>query len=354
MANAFAFTGVIPKVHNCPFDCDSKYNELKKEFDKLETLYNDCYINDQAKREAIKTLENQNVWFQMNQLAYAEKIRVLKRDLEITSNELKFCEKEKAKVDLEKQELQDKFDKEVAGRMKWQEGSKHLEKLINSSQSTRSKRALGYEHLIGPHEVYDTNESSVFDPEPPLQFQNPVKYVKEGGMNTVAPPIRGTFKPTSPHYPTDLDESQLTYGKKSSDLPDLNCKTNDFVSCSNIDKSSDLKSTDYASCDSSDKSDTPKTDDLSSKVANNESNSKTASFDKFVCKKQSCVKNKSFKKKSCFVCGSKSHLIKDCDYHEKRMGMYADQKRPRPMWTNSIANKQFYLVLDPTFFNIDQ
>lgn len=93
---------------------------------------------------------------------------MLKRDLEITSNELKFSEKEKAKVDLELQELKDKFDNEVASRMKWQEGSKHLEKLINSSQSTRTKRALGYGHLIGPNDVFDLSEPSVLDPEPPL------------------------------------------------------------------------------------------------------------------------------------------------------------------------------------------
>lgn len=124
---------------------------------------------------------------------------MLKRDLEITSNELKFLEKEKAKVELELQELKVKFDDEVAGRMKWQEGSKHLEKLINSSQSTRTKRALGYGHLIWPDEVFDLSEPCVFDPEPPLQFQTPIKYVKEGEMHTVSPTITGTFMPTSHH-----------------------------------------------------------------------------------------------------------------------------------------------------------
>lgn len=106
---------------------------------------------------------------------------------------LKYSEKEHAKVDLEKQELQAKFDKEVAGHKKWQEGSKYLEKLINSPQSTRSRRALGYGDYIGPDEVYDPNEPSVFDPEPPLQFQTLVKYIKEGEMHTVSPTITGTF-----------------------------------------------------------------------------------------------------------------------------------------------------------------
>jgi saccharopine dehydrogenase-like NADP-dependent oxidoreductase len=52
-------------------------------------------------------------------LAYEEKIRVLKRDLEMTRNELKFTEKEKAKIESEKEVLQDKLDKEVARHKEW-------------------------------------------------------------------------------------------------------------------------------------------------------------------------------------------------------------------------------------------
>ncbi|GKF10720.1 hypothetical protein Tco_0048646, partial [Tanacetum coccineum] len=55
----------------------------------------------------------------------------------------------------------------------------------------------------------------------------------------------------------------------------------------------------------------------------------------------------SFIKKKCFVCGSLSHLIKDCDYYEKKMAREAEFKKQRvfntgnrvakPVWTN--ANK---------------
>ncbi|GKD35417.1 ribonuclease H-like domain-containing protein [Tanacetum coccineum] len=55
----------------------------------------------------------------------------------------------------------------------------------------------------------------------------------------------------------------------------------------------------------------------------------------------------SFMKKKCFVCGSQSHLIKDCDYYEKKMAREAALKKQRvvntssgvvkPVWTN--ANK---------------
>ncbi|GJY26810.1 putative ribonuclease H-like domain-containing protein [Tanacetum coccineum] len=47
----------------------------------------------------------------------------------------------------------------------------------------------------------------------------------------------------------------------------------------------------------------------------------------------------SFTKKKCFVCGSLSHLIKDCDYHEKKMAREAELKKQRGFITgNGVAN----------------
>ncbi|GJX51281.1 ribonuclease H-like domain-containing protein [Tanacetum coccineum] len=51
----------------------------------------------------------------------------------------------------------------------------------------------------------------------------------------------------------------------------------------------------------------------------------------------------SFTKKKCFVCGSLSHLIKDCDYYEKKKAREAEVKRvvntgngmAKPVWTNA-------------------
>ncbi|GJR91366.1 retrovirus-related pol polyprotein from transposon TNT 1-94 [Tanacetum coccineum] len=44
----------------------------------------------------------------------------------------------------------------------------------------------------------------------------------------------------------------------------------------------------------------------------------------------------SFTKKKCFVCGSLSHLIKDCDYYEKKMAREAEVKRPK---VNAVSPK---------------
>ncbi|GKF28360.1 hypothetical protein Tco_0094702, partial [Tanacetum coccineum] len=49
----------------------------------------------------------------------------------------------------------------------------------------------------------------------------------------------------------------------------------------------------------------------------------------------------SFIKKKCFVCGSLSHLIKDCDYYEKKMTRDAEFKKQRVFNTgNGVAKMQ--------------
>ncbi|GJV38976.1 hypothetical protein Tco_1417416 [Tanacetum coccineum] len=47
---------------------------------------------------------------------------------------------------------------------------------------------------------------------------------------------------------------------------------------------------------------------------------------------RSLCKRKSFGSKTCFVCGSKFHLIKDCDFYEKQLELHK-----KPMW-NNVAN----------------
>ncbi|GKF82172.1 hypothetical protein Tco_0243828 [Tanacetum coccineum] len=53
----------------------------------------------------------------------------------------------------------------------------------------------------------------------------------------------------------------------------------------------------------------------------------------------------SFERKPCFMYGSLSHLIKDCDYYEKKMAkeaalkskrvVHADVRQATPAWTNT-------------------
>ena len=177
----------------------------------------------------------------------------------------------------------------------------------------------------------------------------------------------------------DHIESQIETGKKpptsptSSSLSDNS--TNEFVSYSFSDKTSETTTSKFASCDSSVHSDSPKTSPKSScksadcsRVAAEEVPSKQASHEDLVfnvknnlfqslqnnsvsgvclnnsvCDKTPFVMNKSSKKKKCFVCGSKFHLIKDCDFYDKQQGDYVKQMKPKPKAFNSNSrNKNAY------------
>jgi hypothetical protein len=342
------------------------------------------------------------MWFQQNQVAYEEKIRVLSRDLENTSNELKFSEKEKARIVSEKDVLKDKLDKEIALHKNWLISGDNLASHLYGSQAVNSGIGLGFKKYVGLEARNDNGKST------PAGLAS---CVKEGEMHAVPGPIRGVFMPTT--KTSDFDGSHHLFGKKSTDLPNPTCKTsnttirtpkptshkldlpeskentgirindspdsrsissndsNTYVSCSSRDKAS--KTSSYASCDSKTKSDTPKSSikpsdkssykSVDSEVAADEVLSKTASsedllFTSFennsfqyfqnnfisgvslnnsVFNKTSFGFNKSSKKKKCFVCGSKVHLIKDCDFHDKRMDVSVVNNRPRPKWTNTYS-----------------
>ncbi|GJV46698.1 putative ribonuclease H-like domain-containing protein [Tanacetum coccineum] len=325
-------------------------------------------VSDAAAEFALMGLTSQKAWYQSNQLALEERIRILTADLENTTNMLKYTEKLNDQVKLEKLNDQVKLEKlndqvkleESKARFdKWKESSKNLDKLINSSMSSRSKFGLGFGETFGSDEVFDPSAPSIFDTTPEDVEGKPLydRFVKAVGMHAVPSPITGTFMP--PSNKPDLDDTQVTYGSKSNNYFETNSVSNDFVSCDNSDKSSDSETTGFASCVSSVKSSSSKTNEHLASASSSvdfKTVSKTAdqkpsstiddpSFSfkenvktpRNICNKsginnRSHCKNNSFGSKTCFVCGSKFHLIKDCDFYEQQLGLYN-----KPMWHN-VAN----------------
>ncbi|GKB95276.1 hypothetical protein Tco_0981413 [Tanacetum coccineum] len=230
-AAEFALMGISSQVHTCPFGCEHLYAELKKEFDNLEVQYKECYIQVQAYKSTLQTLEQQKGWYQSNQLALEERIRILTANLENTTNMLKYTKKLNEQAKLEKLNDKVKLEESNARFDKWKESSKNLIKLINSSMSSRSR------------------------------FEKPLydRFVKAVGMHAIPPLITRTFMP--PFNRPDLDDTHVTYGLKSNNHFETNSVSNDSVSCDNSDKSPDLETTSFASCVSSVKSSSSKTNE---------------------------------------------------------------------------------------------
>nr|GEV95589.1 ribonuclease H-like domain-containing protein [Tanacetum cinerariifolium] len=188
---------------------------------------------------------------------------------------------------------------------------------------------------ISPTEIkFVESLASVFD----LELENRKvkslyeRFVKAGKMHEIPPPITGTFMPTS--YQSDLAETQVTFGSKSNTSSFTTFDSNDFVSCDNSDKSSASEASEFSSCVSSLKTNDsfstidvkflPKSDVKDTRLTNG---LPSCSFKENVkpprtlCNKSKTAeripcKNNLARTKKCFVCGSKSHLIKDCNVYD--------------------------------------
>nr|GEV65356.1 reverse transcriptase domain-containing protein [Tanacetum cinerariifolium] len=178
------------------------------------------------------------------------------------------------KANIRKKEWEVKLVESLARYDKWKESSKNLVKLINSSMSTRTKLGLGFKECIGSDEVFYLSTPSVFDPKPE---NREVKSL----------------------YESDKSSESETY---------------DFASCVSSPKTNDSFSTvDVKILPKSDVKDPSPTNGLPScsfkenvKPPRNLCN-KSGIANRIHCK------NNLVRTKTCFVCGSKSHLIKDCD-----------------------------------------
>nr|GEU99513.1 xylulose kinase-1 [Tanacetum cinerariifolium] len=254
-----------------------------------------------------------------------------------------------------------KLDNHLARTEKWRNSSKNLFKLIDSSMSIRTKVGLGFTNCIGENELgWDDSAFSVFTTNSEDVEGRPIfhRFAKTDSMKDVPPPLTEYYTSLSDH--TDLDESQMSYGTKSSTSSDSKSVSNDFVFCDDSDKSLEVNTNDFASSDSSVKSSEHKPTDSTScastsSVSTNvneaeiESNVGTPikepiivqDLPSFTCNssyknehtsRTSFNKNGYFNKKAghfrknassvsklCFVCGSGTHLIKDCDFYEKQM-----------------------------------
>ncbi|GJS20107.1 hypothetical protein Tco_0448739 [Tanacetum coccineum] len=209
-----AFVG---EVHSCSLCHDSKYHSLFKQYSDLRNQFDATVISLNSHKEAVKTFERQIKHYQNNQLAYEEKIRVLSYDLADKSNILEYKEKLINQASQEKQELLAKLDKELANQEKWSKHGQNLFKLIDSSMTARTKKGLGFHNLVGDDDWgFGNSEFSVFTTDLEDIGANPIynRFDKVDHMKAVPPPMTGNYMPTS--NASDDNEIVREYGKQTS------------------------------------------------------------------------------------------------------------------------------------------
>ncbi|GKB72630.1 hypothetical protein Tco_0934042 [Tanacetum coccineum] len=172
---------------------------------------------------------------------------------------------------------------------------------------------------------------------------------KADSMKVVPPPLFGDYTPLSDH--TNLDESKISYGTKSSTSGDSISVSNDFVSCDNSDNISTSESeAEIESNVGTPIQETINVQDLPSFSCN--SSDKNGNTSRTSCNKNGYFnkkaghfrKNASSVSKLCFVCGSSTHLIKDCDFYEKQMANKTVGNGVGPVHSRNHVNHQNQFV----------
>ncbi|GJW34328.1 ribonuclease H-like domain-containing protein [Tanacetum coccineum] len=362
---AYSNLGSDTKVTSCSKECKESYAKLKKLYDEKREQLGDASIEIQAYDQALKKVEPQLVAHQKNQLWYEEKIRFMKIDLDDKTDVLTYHKKLLAEAVKEKEELKTKLEG-------FQNYSKGLKILLNSQMSVKDKVGLGYGNQMHEGVLSYENEvfQSVFDSRSSDIEDSLVNDRYAEGMHAVPPPMTGIYISFGPDF--EIDESQYTYGQKQSKTSESDARTSDYASCESNSNVETLESVPKPVANEPKVVNEPKvwsdapiieeyesdSDDEHVIIPSKEQEKPSFAFVntiKHVKTPKQTVKDQDtysqspkpnkrdwnglmskklglryrFTRKACFVCGSFSHLIRDCDFHEKRMAKQVELNKQK-------------------------
>ncbi|GJT76626.1 hypothetical protein Tco_1043351 [Tanacetum coccineum] len=254
--------------------------------------------------------------------------------------------------------------------------------------SARDKAGLGYGNQLNKGVLSYENEvfQSVFVSRTSETENSPVNDRYAEGMHAVPPPMTGIYISSGPDK--EINDSQFTYGPKQSKPSESDARSSDFNSCESNCSEETHESMPEPVVNEPNVVSQPKVWSDAPIIEEYESNSEDEHVSlptkeqeipsfafintvKHVKTPRQTVKEQNtcsqspkpdkkdcsglmskklglgygYTRKACFVCGSFSHLIKDCDYYEKKMAKQAEltnrvvkrtgQVIEKPVWNNA-------------------
>nr|GEX08436.1 hypothetical protein [Tanacetum cinerariifolium] len=282
----------------------------------------------------LESVEARLVVYQQNENVFEEDIKLLKLDVMLRDNALVELRKKFEKAKKERDDLKLTFEK-------FQTSSKNLSKLLESQVS--NKTGLGFDSQVFDRQVFDCEElnSHESDNSVPKSPKND-RYKTSEGYHVVPPPYTGTFilpkpdlvfndAPTASESIANVVNVESSSNKSSKDMfktlrPDAPI-IEDWIS----------DSEDETEIESVPKQKEPSFVPTSEHVKTPRESVKKVEHPKYA--KNLRTDNQmsrgymnSWNRKSCFVCKSLNHLIKDCDYYEKQMGIKGNAEKALANW----------------------
>ncbi|GJY66154.1 ribonuclease H-like domain-containing protein [Tanacetum coccineum] len=288
----------------CSKTCLKNYEDLKTQYDKLRVELRKSESDLSNYKRGLASVEERLVFYKKNESMLNDQIAVLKRDASYKDSDINGLEKQVERLKKEKEENQFKIDN-------YENASKSLEQLIANQISDNNKKGLGYNVV-----------------PPPLTglFAPPSVDLSSSGIEKFKEP---EFEGYGVKVTKSASENVSKEVKKTSDAPIIK----DWVSDCDEDETVVLESLNVQK---------PKQADQPRKVSQNPRNNSTSWN---IPKPKKLGVGFQFTPKACFVCGSFNHLIKDCDFHDKKMVQkpvlnnvkkVTGQREVRPVWTNAM------------------
>ncbi|GKA64603.1 hypothetical protein Tco_0764310 [Tanacetum coccineum] len=313
----------------------------------------------------LESVEAQLIVHQKNEAVYEEKIAVLEFEVKDKGNAVTRLTNQLEQTLKEKKDLKAKLEK-------FETSFKNFNKLINSQLSTKDKTGLGYGDQLNESDSEVIN--SVFDSRSSDGDDNQTndRFKKGNEYHAVPPPLTGNYMPPLADLSfAGLDDSvyRPTANKASASISNGEesvTQTSNFnveMPKDNSVRTNKVLIEDWVSDDedifqSEDSQTTVKPS--FKKIEFTKARNEPVKSDKQVVKPRMVTQSPKvdrkdwnrkmtqklglgfgFTKKACFVCGSHNHLIKDCDFHEKRMpkesvlGKGTGHREVRPIWNNT-------------------
>ncbi|GKD34627.1 hypothetical protein Tco_1250136 [Tanacetum coccineum] len=329
------------KVQNCSKQCLESFKTLQKNFDSEREKHNRAKLEIQGYELALESLESRILGHEKNEMAWGEKYEFQNYDLKCREIKINNLKTELEKVVKERDELKDKI-------AKWEESSKNLDEILN----------------MGIVCVFDGRSS---DEESTLAND---RSSKADGYKAVPPPITGNFlTPRADISFAGLDEYAIRNKIIESQTTELNTKTSETVGKTNDANTEKPKSVSESVVSN------PKINKDSVIIEDWNSDDEEEGYEvQTVRPETQTVKTRDdksgqtsqkqgigFKKvKACFVCKSTDHLIKDCNFHDKKSQepklknvINIGQREGKPVWDNTkrVNHQNFskYPHLSKTF-----